>query len=86
VARGGIRWSDRPDDFRAEILDLMQTQMVKNALIAPQGAKGGFVLKTACKDATECARLARRPATRRVCRCLFLEKCRETALRDRAWS
>jgi glutamate dehydrogenase len=58
VARGGIRWSDRPDDFRAEILDLMQTQMVKNALIAPQGAKGGFILKTACKDATECARLA----------------------------
>jgi glutamate dehydrogenase len=58
VARGGIRWSDRPDDFRAEILDLMQTQMVKNALIAPQGAKGGFILKIACKDATECARLA----------------------------
>ena len=58
VARGGIRWSDRPDDFRGEILDLMQTQMVKNALIAPQGAKGGFILKTACKDATECARLA----------------------------
>ena len=58
VARGGIRWSDRPDDFRAEILDLMQTQMVKNALIVPQGAKGGFVLKTFCKDATECARLA----------------------------
>lgn len=58
VARGGIRWSDRPDDFRSEILDLMQTQMIKNALIVPQGAKGGFVLKTACRDAVECARLA----------------------------
>jgi len=57
VARGGIRWSDRPDDFRAEILELMQTQMIKNALIAPQGAKGGFVLKTSCKDPRECARL-----------------------------
>ncbi len=45
VARGGVRWSDRPDDLRGEILDLMQTQMVKNALIVPQGAKGGFVLK-----------------------------------------
>ena len=58
VARGGIRWSDRLDDFRSEILDLMQTQMIKNALIVPQGAKGGFILKTACKDAEECARLA----------------------------
>lgn len=44
VARGGIRWSDRPDDFRSEILGLMQTQMVKNALIVPLGAKGGYVL------------------------------------------
>ena len=58
VARGGIRWSDRLDDFRSEILDLMQTQMIKNALIVPQGAKGGFILKTACKDAEECTRLA----------------------------
>ncbi|MEN8259253.1 MAG: NAD-glutamate dehydrogenase domain-containing protein [Pseudomonadota bacterium] len=45
VARGGIRWSERPDDFRTEILDLMRTQMSKNALIVPKGAKGGFVLK-----------------------------------------
>jgi glutamate dehydrogenase len=59
VARGGIRWSDRPDDLRSEILGLMQTQMVKNALIVPQGAKGGFVLKTACADAAERTRLAR---------------------------
>lgn len=45
VARGGIRWSDRREDFRTEILDLMKTQKVKNALIVPSGAKGGFVAK-----------------------------------------
>jgi glutamate dehydrogenase len=45
IARGGIRWSDRPEDFRTEILGLMQAQMVKNAVIVPEGAKGGFVLK-----------------------------------------
>jgi glutamate dehydrogenase len=45
VARGGIRWSDRLEDFRTEILGLMKAQMVKNALIVPVGAKGGFVLK-----------------------------------------
>jgi glutamate dehydrogenase len=45
VARGGIRWSDRHDDFRTEILGLMKTQMVKNAVIIPVGSKGGFVLK-----------------------------------------
>ena len=45
VSRGGIRWSDRSDDFRSEILGLMQTQISKNALIIPTGAKGGFVLK-----------------------------------------
>jgi glutamate dehydrogenase len=45
VARGGIRWSDRHDDFRTEILGLMKTQMVKNSIIVPVGSKGGFVLK-----------------------------------------
>jgi len=45
VARGGIRASDRLEDFRTEILDLMKTQTVKNAIIVPVGAKGGFVLK-----------------------------------------
>lgn len=45
ISRGGIRWSDRPDDFRTEILGLMQTQVSKNALIIPTGAKGGFVIK-----------------------------------------
>ena len=45
VARGGLRWSDRPEDFRTEVLGLMKAQMVKNALIVPVGAKGGFVVK-----------------------------------------
>jgi glutamate dehydrogenase len=45
VARGGLRFSDRPDDFRTEIHGLMTTQMVKNVLIVPVGAKGGFVLR-----------------------------------------
>jgi len=45
VARGGLRWSDRLEDFRTEIFDLMKTQMVKNAVIVPVGAKGGFVVK-----------------------------------------
>jgi glutamate dehydrogenase len=45
VARGGLRWSDRQEDFRTEVLDLMKAQMVKNALIVPTGSKGGFVLK-----------------------------------------
>ena len=45
VARGGLRWSDRHQDFRQEILDLVKTQNVKNALIVPEGAKGGFVVK-----------------------------------------
>ena len=45
VARGGIRWSDRREDFRTEILGLMKAQTVKNAVIVPVGSKGGFVLK-----------------------------------------
>ncbi len=45
IARGGIRFSDRPDDYRTEILDLMKTQTVKNAIIVPFGAKGGFIVK-----------------------------------------
>lgn len=52
VARGGIRWSDRKDDFRTEILDLMKTQQVKNAVIVPMGAKGGFVVKSIPEHAT----------------------------------
>jgi len=45
VARGGIRWSDRRQDFRTEVLGLVKAQMVKNAVIVPVGAKGGFVVK-----------------------------------------
>ncbi len=45
VARGGLRWSDRRDDFRTEVLSLMKAQMVKNAVIVPVGAKGGFYPK-----------------------------------------
>ncbi len=47
VARGGLRWSDRPEDFRTEVLGLMKAQMTKNAVIVPVGSKGGFVLKAA---------------------------------------
>ena len=67
VARGGLRWSDRRDDFRTEILGLMKAQRVKNAVIVPTGAKGGFYPKqlpdpSANRDAwfaegTECYRI-----------------------------
>ncbi|HKJ01216.1 MAG TPA: NAD-glutamate dehydrogenase domain-containing protein, partial [Longimicrobiales bacterium] len=50
VARGGIRWSDRPDDFRTEILGLVKTQVVKNAVIVPGGSKGGFVVRLNIED------------------------------------
>ncbi len=50
VARGGIRFSDRLDDYRTEILDLMKTQTVKNAIIVPTGSKGGFVVKRPAPD------------------------------------
>jgi len=52
VARGGIRWSDRPQDFRTEILGLVKAQQVKNAVIVPVGSKGGFVPKLMPKGAT----------------------------------
>ncbi|MDO5091155.1 MAG: NAD-glutamate dehydrogenase [Cardiobacteriaceae bacterium] len=45
VARGGLRWSDRMEDFRTEVLGLVKAQMVKNAVIVPLGSKGGFVVK-----------------------------------------
>ena len=50
ISRGGIRWSDRPDDFRIEILGLVQTQIVKNAVIVPSGSKGGFITKRALPE------------------------------------
>ena len=52
VARGGIRWSDRREDFRTEILGLMKAQMVKNVVIVPVGSKGGFVVKRPPEDGT----------------------------------
>lgn len=52
VARGGIRWSDRREDFRTEVLGLMKAQQVKNVVIVPAGAKGGFVLKMLAADAS----------------------------------
>ena len=52
VARGGIRWSDRPQDFRTEVLGLVKAQQVKNAVIVPVGAKGGFVPKQLPKGGT----------------------------------
>jgi glutamate dehydrogenase len=45
IARGGLRWSDRPEDYRTEVLGLVKAQQVKNAVIVPVGAKGGFVPK-----------------------------------------
>ncbi len=50
VARGGIRWSERLDDYRSEVLGLMKTQKVKNVIIVPSGAKGGFVMKAPLKE------------------------------------
>jgi glutamate dehydrogenase len=53
VARGGLRWSDRREDFRTEVLGLMKAQRVKNAVIVPAGAKGGFVVKQPPADPAE---------------------------------
>ncbi len=53
VARGGLRWSDRRDDFRTEVLGLMKAQRVKNAVIVPSGAKGGFYPKQLPDPATD---------------------------------
>ena len=57
VARGGIRYSDRPDDFRAEVMGLLRTQVVKNAVIVPVGAKGGFVIADAARAPVAPARV-----------------------------
>ena len=55
VSRGGLRWSDRKEDFRTEVLGLMKAQQVKNSVIVPNGAKGGFVPKQldACRNRDE---------------------------------
>jgi glutamate dehydrogenase len=58
IARGGLRWSDRFDDLRVEVLGLMRTQQLKNGLIVPVGAKGGFVLKRSGLSPSEARKLA----------------------------
>src|SRR6202034_1950438 len=58
VARGGLRWSDRRDDFRTEILGLVKAQQVKNAVIVPVGSKGGFYPKQLPRGGTSEAVLA----------------------------
>jgi glutamate dehydrogenase len=63
VARGGIRWSERRQDYRTEVLGLMKAQMVKNAVIVPTGSKGGFVLKRAITE----PKALREEVTRRSC-------------------
>ncbi len=55
IARGGIRWSDRTEDFRTEILGLVKAQTVKNAVIVPSGAKGGFIVKNPPKSGDRAA-------------------------------
>jgi glutamate dehydrogenase len=57
AARGGLRWSDRMEDYRTEVLGLMKAQMVKNAVIVPVGAKGGFVVKKPPADADRATRM-----------------------------
>ncbi|HEV7898336.1 MAG TPA: NAD-glutamate dehydrogenase, partial [Planosporangium sp.] len=64
VARGGLRWSDRREDFRTEVLGLVKAQLVKNAVIVPTGAKGGFVLKRAVPSAGGTARAPETSADR----------------------
>ena len=66
VARGGLRWSDRRDDFRTEILGLMKAQRVKNAVIVPTGAKGGFYAKQLPSPANRDAWLAEGTESYRV--------------------
>lgn len=57
IARGGLRWSDRFEDFRTEVLGLMKAQQVKNSLIVPMGAKGGFVVRNPPKEGGRAAYL-----------------------------
>ena len=66
IARGGIRWSDRPEDFRTEVLGLVKAQQVKNAVIVPVGAKGGVRAQAACRRARRARQSRPRasPATR----------------------
>ncbi len=53
IARGGLRWSDRHEDFRTEVLSLMKAQVTKNTVIVPTGSKGGFIVKRKLNDRSE---------------------------------
>ena len=66
IARGGIRWSDRAQDYRTEVLGLARAQQVKNAVIVPAGAKGGFFPKTMPRNATREATQAEGLATYKI--------------------
>jgi glutamate dehydrogenase len=72
VARGGLRWSDRRDDFRTEVLGLMKAQVVKNAVIVPTGAKGGFYPKQLPPAASRDAWLAEGTESYRTFICALL--------------
>lgn len=73
VARGGLRWSDRAEDFRTEVLGLMKAQMVKNAVIVPVGSKGGFVVKQPPQEGGREAMLAEGIACYRQFLCGLLD-------------
>ncbi len=73
VARGGLRWSDRREDFRTEVLGLVKAQMVKNAVIVPTGAKGGFVAKQLPDPGDREAFLAEGVASYRTFICALLD-------------
>ena len=66
VARGGLRWSDRREDFRTEVLGLVKAQMVKNTVIVPVGAKGGFFVKKPPQGGDRDAQLAEGIACYRI--------------------
>ena len=73
VARGGLRWSDRREDFRTEILGLVKAQHVKNTVIVPVGSKGGFVLKNAPSPADRDAYMAEGIACYKLFLCGLLD-------------
>ena len=73
VARGGLRWSDRREDFRTEILGLVKAQQVKNTVIVPVGSKGGFVLKNAPLSSDRDALMAEGIACYRLFLCGLLD-------------
>ena len=85
VARGGLRWSDRRDDFRTEVLGLMKAQRVKNAVIVPTGAKGGFYPKRLPDPADRPRRLAGR-GHGRATSCSSARCCRSPTISSRARS